>query len=375
MGKLAWSAVASVLVLASGGPARGSVVWRGDYESGDLSQWSKAQVVSADRLQVVTSPVHQGQYALKVTVRQGDNPIGASGNRNELVYLSYEPEGTERWYRWQTMWPADYPSDAPWQIFTQWHHSGSDGSPPMVFSVRGETVRMLANTEVVWTTPLVRGVWHDFLFHVKWSPDPSVGFVELWYDGALALPKTYTPTQFAGQANYLKQGLYRDAAISSTATIFHDGMVAGTTRQDVDPAAAPAVDAGAPAQPATDAAAPAGPDAQDSLPGPDADLPAGPDAQASPPAAAAAAAEPGPDAQEPAQPWPDAGSDSTAQTADASEMAEQPAMPDVGQVGAPGADPYPSAGCSSAPAPGNVFLSVAAVALGILLLLRCRRRS
>lgn len=94
---------ASVLV---GGAASASVVWRGDFESGDLSQWSSKQSVSADRLQVVTSPVAQGRYALKVTVRQGDDPINASGNRNELVYLTYEPSCTERWYRWQTMFPS-----------------------------------------------------------------------------------------------------------------------------------------------------------------------------------------------------------------------------------------------------------------------------
>ena len=32
-----------------------------------------------------TRPARQGSYALKVTVKQGDDPINASGNRNELV--------------------------------------------------------------------------------------------------------------------------------------------------------------------------------------------------------------------------------------------------------------------------------------------------
>ena len=72
-------------------PPSSTVVWRGDFETGNLSQWSSAQMVSADRLQVVTSPARQGGYALKATVRQGDNPIGASGNRNELVRMTNEP--------------------------------------------------------------------------------------------------------------------------------------------------------------------------------------------------------------------------------------------------------------------------------------------
>jgi uncharacterized protein (TIGR03382 family) len=340
-----------VSVVLSSASAQASVVWRGDYETGDWSQWSKAQLVSDDRLQVVTSPVTQGRYALKVTVRQGDNPIGASGNRNELVYLSYEPEGSERWYRWQTMWPADYPSDAPWQIFTQWHHSGSDGSPPMVFSVRGETVRMLANTEVVWTTPLARGLWHDFLFHVKWSPDASVGFVELWYDGVLALPKTFTSTQFAGQTNYLKQGLYRDDTIASTASLFHDGMVVGTTRADVEPAAPAGADAGTPMA-AADAGSPA--------------EPAGTDAQVAPgpgPDAATAVEVPGTDATLPA------GADATA-TVTPPPPAAIGSDAGLGQTSLPqGVEE--TAGCSSVP--GGAFASLAVAALGVLLRRRRQR--
>jgi hypothetical protein len=38
-------------------PALAGVVWRGDFETGDRSQYSGAQMVSADRLQVVTSPL------------------------------------------------------------------------------------------------------------------------------------------------------------------------------------------------------------------------------------------------------------------------------------------------------------------------------
>jgi hypothetical protein len=36
---------------------------------------------------VVTSPHRQGNYALRATVKDGDDPINASGNRNELAYF------------------------------------------------------------------------------------------------------------------------------------------------------------------------------------------------------------------------------------------------------------------------------------------------
>lgn len=230
--------ILSLAALGVYNAAHAAVVWRGDFETGDLSQWSKAQITSSDRARVVTSPVAEGRYALRVEVKQGDNPIGASGNRNELVYLSYEPQGTERWYRWQTMWDPTYPSVPTWQLFTQWHHSGDSGTSPVAFYVYAEEIRLIVNPEsIVWRHPLVRGAWHDFVFHVKWSPNVNEGFVELWFDGQHELVRTPVATQFPGMINYLKQGLYRDNAVTEDGIIYHDGFTIGETQADVVPPA------------------------------------------------------------------------------------------------------------------------------------------
>jgi len=136
------------------------------------------------------------------------------------------------------MWPSDYPSANSWQLFAQWHQDDCCGSPPVEFYVVGEQMRLRVGGEtgqVLWTAPLARGNWHDFVFHVKWSTDPNSGFVELYYDGQLVLPKHLVAAQFAGALNYFKQGLYRDAAISPDAVIFHDGMTMATTLEDVMP--------------------------------------------------------------------------------------------------------------------------------------------
>ena len=233
--------------------ASAGIVWRGDFESGDRSQYSSTQMVSADRLQVVTSPVAEGKYALKATVRQGDDPINSSGNRNELVYLGREAMGSEYYYRWKVMFAADFPSVDTWQLFTQWHHDGCCGSPPVEFYVRGEEMRMsLPGTgEVPWRTKLVRGVWHEFILHVKWHSDPKVGFVELWHNKELVLPKRGAMTMYSGQKNYLKLGLYRNDAVQPTGVMYHDGFVQATTLADVlppqqPPPPPPPVDAGSP---------------------------------------------------------------------------------------------------------------------------------
>jgi MYXO-CTERM domain-containing protein len=235
--------------------ASAGIVWRGDFETGDRSQYSGTQMVSADRLQVVTSPVAEGKYALKATVRQGDDPIDSSGNRNELVYQGREAVGSEYYYRWKVMFAPDFPSVDTWQLFTQWHHDGCCGSPPVEFYVRGEEIRLSlpGTSEVPWRTKLVRGVWHEFIFHVKWSADPKVGFVELWHDGKLVLPKRGAMTMYSGQRNYLKLGLYRNDSVQPVGVVYHDGFVQATTLADVLPTQVPppppppvVVDAGTP---------------------------------------------------------------------------------------------------------------------------------
>lgn len=233
MNKLILASLATLLLPAL---ASAEVIWRGDFETGDLTQWSKTQMVSPDRLQVVASPAREGNFALRAHVRKGDDPINASGNRNELVLITDEPEGSEYWYGWSTMFAEDFPSEKTWQLFTQWHHRGPSGSPPVEFLVNGEEMRMRvggSGGEIPWRAPLVRGVWHDFVFHVKWSPDPNEGFVELFHNGELVLPRTPAATQFPGETNYLKLGLYRNDTVEPDGVVFHDRFIMGTTLEDV----------------------------------------------------------------------------------------------------------------------------------------------
>jgi uncharacterized protein (TIGR03382 family) len=218
--------------------ASASVVWKGDLETGNTSQWDKEQSVSSNRLMVVTSPVREGKYALKVTVRQGDNPIKASGNRNELVYLSHETPGSEFYYKWSTLFPQSFPRSDKWALFTQWHQEGTSGSPPLEMYVAGDQMKLRVGGsagKILWTKPLQREHWNDFVLHVKWSSDKKTGFIELYHDGQLAVPKTYMATQFSNQSNYLKLGLYRDASIAQEGVVYHDGFVQTTNREDVLP--------------------------------------------------------------------------------------------------------------------------------------------
>lgn len=215
-------------------------MWTGDFETGDLSQWSKMQWSGTDRIKVVSDPVQEGRHAARIIVRPGDNPINSSGNRNELVYTADHPqEGDVRWYRWSVLWPSEYRSIDAWQLFTQWHHWIGGGSPPLAFYVRKEEVRLGTPDDILWTAPLERGVWHEFVFGVRWSTDAKVGWVEIEYDGVKVLERTPQQTLLPGTGSvYLKQGLYRSALVNFEQRLFVDGMTIAKTREEVLPPSA-----------------------------------------------------------------------------------------------------------------------------------------
>lgn len=233
------------LALVLPAAAHASVVWRGDFETGNASQWTKQESVASDRLMIVTDRVHQGTYALRASVQQGDNPIHASGNRNELVYIGEEinpqaAEGKELYYSWSTLFNEDYPSANTWQVFTQFHHTGLNGSPPVEFYVLGEQMRMRvggSTAQDLWSAPLNRGQWNDFVLHIKWSSNPNVGFVELYHNGQVVVPRTPRATMFAGDGVYMKQGLYRSEKIAQPGVVYHDGLTVATDLADVMPGA------------------------------------------------------------------------------------------------------------------------------------------
>jgi hypothetical protein len=191
----------------------------------------------------VTSPTRQGLKALKVTLKYGD--VHSSGNRAEVVRGSTalrEATGSEYYYRFQVMFDPTYPRDDRWQLFAQWHHEGSSGSPPLEFTIKGDSIELATQSAppnqaktVHWSAPMNRGTWHDIVIRVKWSPDRTVGFVELFHNNMTtpALPKKYVATQFPGQLNYLKAGLYRHKDILKDGILYHDGWVQGRTLADV----------------------------------------------------------------------------------------------------------------------------------------------
>jgi hypothetical protein len=225
------------------GNAEAGILWAGDYETGNLNQWAGAQAVPGGAA-VTTAPLRSGVYAARFVVRPGDDPIGSTGERAELLAWTGETAGVESWWAWSTYFGDDF-EPAPntqWNIFTQWHNSGTTGQSNAHFEVNTSTTpwtlqlrkfggELIANQVVFTLAPFERNRWFDFVFHVRWAPDDT-GFVEVWLDGQLVVPLTYTPTSYFGQGVYLKQGFYR-AESSGTSVVYHDGMRRGQSYSDL----------------------------------------------------------------------------------------------------------------------------------------------
>ena len=230
-------------------PPGTKVVFAGDYETGDLSQWNNCQtknfnapcgnrtvVGPAPNIKIVGKPTaHQGNYAAQFTVRRGDIPPFGGGVRAEVasdVTGAVTTAGDERWYSWSMFFPNGFvtPVNDSWFIVMQWHGNDTN-SPPLAINIGPRGTVDIGGDGVPHPTktlgPIRRGQWVDYTLHVLFSTDPKVGFVEGTENGALTVPKTFRATlngTGTGTGTYLKQGIYRDPTDKVTSTLIHDGL-------------------------------------------------------------------------------------------------------------------------------------------------------
>lgn len=221
------------------------------FELGNFSRWNSAQTHTLDTsassypatgrysLQIVNAGADH-PHALRTEVRDGDTAVG-SHERAELSgfgKVDLANEGDEHWYEFDVRfgdptWSPSWSSSDDWLIFCQSHHEGDAyDAPPLALSVHSDN-RVYFEREAddviqpflpIWT---VRpGVWEHVVIHVKWSPNPAVGFVEAFVNNAQAVPKTFCQTQHTGDTarQYLKIGTYRRNTVSGTTVVMHDNL-------------------------------------------------------------------------------------------------------------------------------------------------------
>jgi len=221
-------------------PVGSRPVFVGDFETGNFRQWTRCQnrkfsgpckdmPAGFYGVQVVDSDARQGRYAARFELRDGDRPAWGGGERAEVArYKSGRvTEGDERWYEFSLKFDPAFPVDTSKSVVVmQWH--GSDKKPPpMVLEVQGEG-QLVLTSYVPEGPPMVigdiaRGQWVDYVVHAKFSQAVETGWVEMYRNGVLTVPR-HARANMNSRLDYLKMGLYRAAEATSTAVMWADGM-------------------------------------------------------------------------------------------------------------------------------------------------------
>lgn len=211
------------------------VIWRGDFETGNMDQW-RGPATKSDAVRIVTEPVRAGKYAVRI-----DGTNAARRGNSDRIEFQHQPdppgtaEGTERYFGWSVFVPQKLTDGA--------HHLGyfevrNVWRQLMSFELRGED--LLYTTRVPYMKhwegkgKFTPGRWHDFAVHVLWSRDPAKGFVEVWYDGEQVVKRTMTATLMDDNPAFFQLGLIRPTS-ETPETIFLDHVIEATTLEEVTP--------------------------------------------------------------------------------------------------------------------------------------------
>jgi hypothetical protein len=224
--------LAAVPLLGTAAPAE--VIWRGDFETGNLEQWKGAP--KADGVKVVQDIVREGKYACRI-----DGTNAARRGSLDRIEFQHQPlppgtaEGTERYFGWSVYLPKK---------FTDSHHNvgyfevRNAWTQVMAFEAKGEdlkfTTRVPYKLQWTGTGKLTAGRWHDFALHVLWSRDPAKGFVEFWFDGEKVVPLANTATLKDENPVFFQIGLMRETS-DVPESIIIDHVVEATTLKEVTP--------------------------------------------------------------------------------------------------------------------------------------------
>ena len=219
-------------LLTAAAPAE--VIWRGDFETGNLEQWKGAP--KSDAVKVVQDPVREGKYAVRI-----DGSNAAKRGTLDRIEFQHQPqppgtaEGTERWFGWSVYLPRKF-TDTMHQV--GYFETRNSWSQLMAFEARGEDLQFSTRVpyKLHWSGKgkLTAGHWHDFAVHVLWSRDPAKGFVEIWFDGEKVVPLAKTATLKDENPCFLQVGFMRETS-DTPESIVLDHVVEGTTQQDVTP--------------------------------------------------------------------------------------------------------------------------------------------
>jgi hypothetical protein len=256
-GNLTTAAPVTVNV-ANGGtppPPPGSIVFSCLFPNAPTNCGFFEQAKAYPRASIVDTGRAESR-GVRLHTEVGDDNVAGSGTseRNDISLsqaASDGYEGREHWWAHSILFPSDYvnpPAPAPGQwnfgVVFDFHNSGSgpwqanfhiDVMPDVYGGLRFRGYGGINSGDGEFIAPIgqvVRNVWYDFVYHVKWSSGPD-GFFDAWVrignDPVARKVLTHRgPTLYAGQGIYLKAANYH-SPFGLPSSVIHSRILRGTT--------------------------------------------------------------------------------------------------------------------------------------------------
>ena len=189
--------LSSVICAAGAGSAAASslapgVLWSGDMSSGSLSQYALVEQCPG-AVSVVGSPAPAGVHAVGLTVNNNDtmsacpNHVFSANPAAAVDSPGLFHAGDDRYIGFSTFLPANFPYIPHWFQLAEIYGPPFAGSPPIGIDIEGSRLGLWNDHSTgyanPWSVPVQTNTWLDLVLHVKFSSDPTVGFVEIWLGG------------------------------------------------------------------------------------------------------------------------------------------------------------------------------------------------
>ena len=222
-------------------PASAEILFKADFETGDLTQFSgKSRNILPGDIAVVTDVVHSGKYAGRFTIHDSDvfnaQQLRAQVNGPKVTvqegtdtfasfytYMKEAPKDRDNFFYWEGSPPPRYNN-----VMTWWVEPKKDGDGTLIRYGTGN----LGRKGVQWEAAFTTGRWHQLGMHVHWSEDPDKGNIKLWWDGVLVLDKK-AQTKGPETVYFSQPGIHRSPHTASVDTIYFDDFLCATTLEEI----------------------------------------------------------------------------------------------------------------------------------------------
>jgi hypothetical protein len=236
--------IVSTSLFCVAGSVSAKVIFKANFETGDLSEWSntgtRSQNATPRNVQVVTDIVQQGKYAGKFTIHTDDvfndqqlrvqlgGPKitveeGSDTYMSFYIYMAEPPKDRDNFFYWEGTPPPKYDNVMTWWV------QPKEGGGTLIKYGTGN----LGRNGVHWEADFAIGKWHQLAMHIHWSEDKDKGNTRLWFDGVLVLDKKLT-TKGPETVYFCQPGIHRSPHTPSVDTIYFDNFILADTLEDIE---------------------------------------------------------------------------------------------------------------------------------------------